>query len=915
MLNVEKFVDENDPEIICCTETRVTSQINDGEIQIDDYNVYRSDSQSRNSGGVVMYTKKKINVKLLHNEVFGYNNIMIVKVSNSNLNGIWMVVYRSPSESRKIFIEKLNNLCYEFIENNTNTYIVGDFNINMSRNNRDPFYKNKLKNLMNSHYMSQRVRKATNITERSATIIDLVFTNRNNKIIVNVVDEQIADHKTVYIYKEKRIVHKNIKTIKDRRLCTVKNLNEKIMNSNIESLREYDINSKAQCFDELVKNSVHSLIQIKEIDTNYCKKWYNDELKTLRKKRNDLQYVAQCTNDSVRWQEYRNARNEYNKKMNYYKNRDIHATLYKYKSDSKKLWKEMKRFMNNEEKPIEEVIFNGVSVNDSLEISNNFNEFFIQSVKQINESIKNVQYIQINLVNDVSWKKFNDYDKQMLLNVMKKMKKNVGIDDVTIQTISDIMETNCDIILSIINDSLSSGIFPKSYELSTVIPIRKIKNTVLSNEFRPINTIPVMNKILQTLVKYELETYMEQNDILNKYQSGFRQKHSCEAALNLIMASWKKEINDENVIIAVFIDLTRAFETIDKHILIKKLEEYGIEDTVLKWFKSYIFQHKQQVKFNNVYSEIKEVTIGLAQGTPLSSILFNVYINECFNVVNHCKLKLFADDAMLYISCKKDEVEDAYSKINHDLEQLINHFCMLKMKVNKLKTKAMEIANTFPQNNHMIKIDNETIEKVNEIKYLGIIIDKKLNFKSNLDYVLKKISKKTYFISRMRNKLTTDCKKLLYKSLVVPHIDYCSTILFMANNSEMDKLQKQQKKAMRSILKRDRMASTDQMLKDLDLLNVKQRVIYNTMKLIYKAEYGKLPSYLCELFIYVSNVQPYYLRSNNLFRLPNYLTPFCQNSVMYNGIKTYNDLKEKYTLNEKLSDFKKKLMEYTKRYV
>lgn len=913
---VEILSAEINPEIICCTETRITIDINNGEIDLKNYNITRSNSLSRYSGGVVLYTKKNLKVKVLHDEIFGYNNILIVKIFDSNLNGIWFIVYHSPNSAHTEFLNKFDTLCNDFIENNKNIYIVGDFNINMSRNNRNPSYKNKLNQIMNKYYLCQKVKKSTYVTKDSSSIIDLVISDKKNKIIVNVEDrDQVADHKSVYIMKKKSETSKESIFIKDRRMCNKKNLNDVLIRNDLHSINDYDLQRKSKTFDIILKNAVKSLINIKQINVNYCKRWFNDELKQLRKKRNELQIIAQFTNDSFHWQQYRNVRNQYNFKLNKAKNDDIIDTMNKYKKDSKKLWTELKRFMNNDDKKIEEVQFNGIAMNDGKDISNNFNMFFIQSVIQINHSIKNVAYVPTNYDIDCCWSSFKTYDGGMVMDIMKKMKKNVGIDDITVKVLCDIMETSCDIILSIINTSLLNGIFPSCYELMTVIPVRKVKGTILSNEFRPINTIPVMNKLLQTIVKNEFEEYLDNNRIISKCQSGFRQKHSCESALNLIVSTWKKEICDENVIIAVFVDLTRAFETIDKNILLKKLEEYGLRDIVLNWFKSYIKQHKQRVKFNNIYSEIEGVKIGIAQGTPLSSSLFNLYINDCVNKLKFCKIHLFADDAMIYICCKTDELDVAYEKVNYDLNELVNYFNMLKMKVNINKTKYMEIGSRFPDNNNSITLESQTVEKVNEMKYLGIIIDNKLNFDANIQYIIKKIGKKSYFINRMKNKMSTDAKKLLYKSLIVPHIDYCSTILFMANDQQLYEIQKIQNKTMRSILKRDRMASTQQMLKDLDLLNVRQRIVYNTLKLIYKAETRRIPEYLCELFVRVADAQPHFLRSGNHMRRPNLTNAFGQNSVIYNGIVLYNDMKEKFIVNDNLADFKKKLMEYVKQFV
>jgi len=174
------------------------------------------------------------------------------------------------------------------------------------------------------------------------------------------------------------------------------------------------------------------------------------------------------------------------------------------------------------------------------------------------------------------------------------------------------------------------------------------------------------------------------------------------------------------------------------------------------------------------------------------------------------------------------------------------------------------------------------------------------------------MAKKIYFLNRMRKRLDKETKRILYKSLIVSQIDYCSSILFMCNQQQMNSLQVLQNKALRAILNRNRYERVNDMLRDADLLSVQQRVNYNTMKLIYKAEHQRLPSYLCDLFTYVSNVQPYNLRNNNEFRLPVYMSSFTQNSILFKEIQMYNVFKATYQVTPNIEKFKKDLIEFVK---
>lgn len=131
------------------------------------------------------------------------------------------------------------------------------------------------------------------------------------------------------------------------------------------------------------------------------------------------------------------------------------------------------------------------------------------------------------------------------------------------------------IFLQIINKSLHTGIFPDCWKEATVVPIEKVKNTDKPVEFRPVNMLMTENKIFEKLVFKQLTRYMESNNLLSEYQSGFRRQHSCESLLNLVVTQWKTDVHDKKVIVAVFLDLQRAFETISRPILIEKLKKMG----------------------------------------------------------------------------------------------------------------------------------------------------------------------------------------------------------------------------------------------------------------------------------------------------------------------------------------------------
>lgn len=222
-------------------------------------------------------------------------------------------------------------------------------------------------------------------------------------------------------------------------------------------------------------------------------------------------------------------------------------------------------------------------------------------------------------------------------------------------------------------------------------------------------------------------------------QSGFRAKHSCETALNLIIDEWKTSIAKNKVVIAVFLDFKRTFETIDRNILLTKLYYMGIRGTSLEWFRSYFEGRTQRVKIDEHISDAKEIGAGIAQGSVLAALLFILYINDIEKVSDYCDISLLADDTLLTIIA--NSYNEVINKLNHDLNKIYKWLCMNKLKLNVQKTKwicffgARHLGSSNVTTCTDVKINGEVIKRVSSTKYLGIFIDEKLDFHDHFNYI------------------------------------------------------------------------------------------------------------------------------------------------------------------------------------
>lgn len=250
---------------------------------------------------------------------------------------------------------------------------------------------------------------------------------------------------------------------------------------------------------------------------------------------------------------------------------------------------------------------------------------------------------------------------------------------------------------------------------------------------------------------------------------------------------------------------------------------YGIGGVVYKWFENYLTGRTQQTKCGSAVSEGSAVNIGVPQGSILGPLLFILYINDMPRVLKYCKIHMFADDTLIYITGK--DICNMFTRINKDLK-LLN--CWLGdnvLKINTEKTKCMLLGTTRICNEVFnlklqIKVNCDVIGYVERMKYLGVSLDNKLNFNSHMDGLTKKLGKKISFFGRISGSLSSRARNLVYNTIVQPHFLYRGTLLFSASIGQLSNLQILQNRAMRIILKETKYARINDMLKELKWLSI-----------------------------------------------------------------------------------------------
>ena len=539
---------------------------------------------------------------------------------------------------------------------------------------------------------------------------------------------------------------------------------------------------------------------------------------------------------------------------------------------------------------------NGSMITDKVNIANKFNVFFTNIGEKIAKGINydgNKTYGHY-LNKDIhSSFTFMNIDEDAINKIIYNLppKSSSGCDGISTKLLKVIAPVIIKPLTLLINQMLNTGTFPDKLKIAKVIPIFKKGDPSLFENYRPISLLPAISKVLEKIIALQLSSSFEKNKLLFDNQYGFRPKHSTEhAALELIDRITNKMDTNE-IPLNIFLDLSKAFDTIDHSILLNKLKYYGLKGSTLNLFQSYLSNRKQYTEIEDTTSTILPIQVGVPQGSILGPILFIIYVNDLPQCSNKFDFIMYADDTTL--SSTIDSFSDinsnasADSLINAEIDKVIEWLKINKLSLNKNKSKYMTFHMPKKQIQHLtLKIDGINIEKVEEFNFLGLTMDTNLKWKKHTDKISNKCSKITGVLNRLKLLFPQEIKCLLYNSLIVPHINYCITAWGFHRN----RITIIQKKAIRIITASSYISHTEPLFKQLNLLKVEDILTLQELKFYFKYNQGILPKYL-QNWNFIPNSKIHNHNTRKITTLHTFKTKheFAKKTLKYNLPYTINN--------------------------
>lgn len=902
------------PDVIAVTETWL-QETTKHLYSLDGYTSIHLTRTNKEHGGISIFTRNEIKVDVLHQFHYVDDNIEICscKLEIENTNYVISVLYRP--RSKHIAVNEFTNILNEILTNEifrrNKTVLVGDFNINLLEHSTHlptNIFLNTMQTLNYFPHISRPTRFPDSPNLSQPSLLDHIWTNFTPFSFSGIIHCCISDHLPIFININQQ---------------TVSNPKHKI------SFRNFNPSNQNLFTEELQKKNWQEILCLPNTNDNFnlfinalfalYNKCFPIKIKYVTTKRLNNPWLTKGILNSIKqkaklfkryklgiithnhFKQYRNTLTQVIRfaKINYY--RQIFSN---FRNNTKKIWQTINELKGNtyNKNSINTLHYKDSILSNPLEISEAFSSYFSNIAPELDsklpQSNKNPKdYLKGNYPNSMVLPILSTQDIKTVIKSLKN--KNSGLQDIAISVIKRNSELFSIPLTILFNKSVETGTFPALLKIAKITPIHKSGPDNVPKNFRPISQLSVFSKIFETLMKTHLMQYLENRNILNDAQFGFRRNRNTFQALNIFSTDVFTAIDNKLSVLSIFIDFAKAFDTVNHKILLEKMHHYGIRGQILSWFEDYLTNRQQYTVLNGEKSHNTPVTLGVPQGSVLGPILFLLYINDITDIFSRSKTILFADDMTMYLTGPYPEQLVHYA--NNELEKL-HQWCLCnRLTINTKKTQFMLFTIKSMTNLPQLQLNKNVIFQTDQIKFLGVTYDESLTFKHHISNLTLKISRLIALLFQIKDFMPLDVLRCIYYAHVYPLLTYCNPIWCTTYSTYLIPLKLQLKKIVRIITNSGYLDHTPELFKQTGMLKLDDITNFTIATFMYKNKndhHSLLPTH------------SYNTRHRHNLSLPSHRLTKFQHSMTYLGPVVWNTIPSHIQDSQSLSIFKKQFKKH-----
>lgn len=669
-------------------------------------------------------------------------------------------------------------------------------------------------------------------------------------------------------------------------------------------LHETDVNNAVTLFTNILNNVFdrHAPFVTRKVKGKPTP-WLDESVKPHMDQRDKLLRKARKSNSPENWSAYKRLRNTCTNLLRSARRKYHQNLLNENRLNPKNFWKAIKKIFPSKKKTSP-----SSSESESNEKVSKFRDLFASVVNKLKKnSFKLVELVwrmpkafrsRTNSRFHFTYVSVTFVRKE--LRTLKRTKAT-GLDQLPPSLLKDVADVISVPLTHIINLSLKSSTVPSLWKQAKIIPVFKSGNSADPLNYRPISVLPTLSKILEKAVHTQLIDYLEENRLLNNCQFGYRKNRSTESAATILVDHIRNEVDDKKLVGAVFMDLSRAFDTVSHSVLIEKLKSYGLNRGVVAWFGDYLFCRTQVVEVDTTLSTPFQLTSGVPQGSILGPLLFLIYFNDLADHLHHARILMYADDTVIYYS--DNDIYAIENVLNSEFERVLCYMndseLIMNLKIGKTESMLFGTSKKLSKvpKEFEVKYNNYTINVTDEYSYLGNIITPTLNLDRNFQERYRKMSNRIRLLTKICEYLTPEATYKVYDSMIEPLMLYCCSLNLDLTSTQQKKLTSIENRA--SALIGETVASIHNKMKIKCCLTVKRCMLNDVCT--------PLKSY------FMINEHGINTRNKGLLlKLPKVRLEFGRKSFLFLGAKLYNSIPRNIREVETFNSFKNhiKMLEF-----